>query len=339
MDKHCDQTLIHTGQNYDPGLSDIFFQELGLRSPDIHLGVRAKSFANQIGQMIPALDEAIERANPDRVMVLGDTNSTLAAAIVTARRRIPTFHLEAGNRCYDDRVPEEVNRRIIDHCCTVHMPYTHRSKENLVKEGIARERIFVIGNPIKEAMQAFDEQSARSSILSQMALSPGQYFLVTAHRTENVDDRDRLASLCQGLAAAGERYQLPVIVSTHPRTADKLKQWGIRVDERWVRLHEPFGFFDFMALERSARCLITDSGTVQEEGCILGIPAVTIRDTTERPETIECGSNILAGVNPDSLLRALGIVLEGARRWNPPSEYLEDSVSRTVAQVVLGYMA
>lgn len=337
LDKHCDQTIVHTGQNYDLALNDIFYQELGLRPPDVNLNIHPKGFANQIGEMIPAIDEAISKIEPDRILILGDTNSMLAAAIVSARRLIPMFHLEAGNRCFDNRVPEEVNRRIIDHCATIALPYTHRSKDNLVQEGIDRHCIFVVGNPINQVLRSYEDDISKSDVLERLSLEPKRYLAATMHRAENIDDRERLTGLLYAMSLAGEKFQMPIIMSLHPHTEDNIKKWGIEVDFRWLQFHQPFGFFDFVMLERNAACLITDSGTVQEEGCILGIPNITIRDSTERPETIECGSNILTGASPDSILMALNIVIGSPRTWTPPPEYLAETVALTVSNVVLGY--
>src|SRR5205823_3303993 len=220
----------------------------------------------------------------DRVLILGDTNSGLAA-LVAARLGIPVYHMEAGNRCYDDRVPEEINRRVIDHASTILMPYTARSKDNLVREGIERERIFVTGNPIFEVLQAFEPKIESSTAMDRLGVAAGGYFLATLHRAENVDAAPRLAQLLDGLAAAGREYTLPVLVSLHPRTADKMKQFGI--SGAGLRLLPPLGFFDFVKLEKHARAVLSDSGTVQEECAIYGVPNVTVRDVTERAETIE----------------------------------------------------
>jgi UDP-N-acetylglucosamine 2-epimerase (non-hydrolysing) len=336
LDRFGEQTLLHTGQNYDQNLSDVFFRELELRPADRHLGVQTGSFPEQLGQIAVGVDRAIDEVEPDRILILGDTNSGLAA-IVAARRGVPVFHMEAGNRCYDDRVPEEVNRRIIDHSSTVLMPYTQRSKENLVREGIERERIFVIGNPIFEVLEAHRAQVAASDALTRLGVRAGEYFLVTLHRAENVDDPDRLRGFVEALDRVAERWRQPLIVSLHPRTADKLARFGIGPRSDMVRAMQPLGFFDFVALERQARCAISDSGTVQEECCIFRVPNVTIRDTTERPETIECGSNILTGADPDRILAAVEMVLATPADWTPPPEYLEPRVSRTVARIVLGY--
>jgi len=338
LDKFCEQILVHTGQNYDPNLSDIFFRDLDLRAPNISLNIQVTGFAEQAGAIIARAGELLAREKPDRVLILGDTNSGLAA-IPAARMGIPVYHLEAGNRCYDDRVPEEINRRIIDHCSNVLMPYTHRSKENLVREGIERQRIFVIGNPIYEVLNAYAAQIEASDVLVRLNVESGKFFLVTLHRAENVDDPLRLEKLLRGLALVAETYREPMVISLHPRTADKLARFGLDPQSERVRLLAPLGLFDFVKLEKHAHCVLSDSGTVQEECCIFRVPNVTLRDVTERAETIEAGSNILTGVEPEMILQAVRIALETSRAWNPPAEYLVADVARTVAKIVLGYQS
>lgn len=336
LDKHCEHVTVHTGQNYDESLSDIFIRDLEVRTPDVHLGIRSNSFGDQIGQILSKVDAAIEEHRPDKILILGDTNSALSA-IIAARRGIPVFHMEAGNRCYDDRVPEEVNRRIIDHSSAFLLPYTERSKENLVKEGIERERIFVTGNPIKEVIDQFSEKIESSEALSRLDVSAGDYFLVTLHRAENVDLPDRLRSILSGLSEVSETYGRKVLVSVHPRTAAKIKEFEIQTDDSSLILLDAMGFFDFVKLEKNALAVLTDSGTVQEECCIFGVPNVTLRDVTERPETIECGSNILSGASTESILRALGLAIANRNSWTPPKEYLADNVSSVVTNLVLGF--
>jgi UDP-N-acetylglucosamine 2-epimerase (non-hydrolysing) len=245
--------------------------------------------------------------------------------------------MEAGNRCYDDRVPEEVNRRLIDHSSHVLMPYTERSRANLLREGIEGERICVTGIPILEVIEHYRPEIDGSSVLQRLGLEPKGYFLVTMHRAENVDVEQRLVSMTQGLSALSGKYGVPVIVSTHPRTAARMRQFGLGKVEGDVRFPEPFGFFDFLRLETDAKCVLSDSGTVQEECSIFRIPNVTLRDVTERPETIECGSNVLAGADADTIVRCTDLVLALPPAWNPPPEYLVRNVSDTVVRIVLGY--
>ncbi len=336
LDNFCEQILVHTGQNFDPNLSDIFFQELEIRPPDLNFNIQSASFADQVGQILSRTGEAIAKIKPDRLLILGDTNSALAA-IIAARLGIVIFHMEAGNRCYDDRVPEEINRRIIDHSSNVLMPYTHRSKENLLREGIERQRIFVIGNPIYEVLNYYSAQIERSKALERLAVTAGSYFLVTLHRAENVDDPSRLEKLLKGLALIAETYQEPLVISLHPRTADKMRSYSLKMNSDLIKVLNPLGFFDFVKLEKNAHCVISDSGTVQEECCIFHVPNVTIRDVTERAETIECGSNILSGAEPEDILNAVNLVLRSSCDWFPPGEYLEESVSTAVSKILLGY--
>jgi UDP-N-acetylglucosamine 2-epimerase (non-hydrolysing) len=336
LDKHAEHTIVHTGQNYDARLSDIFFDELGVRQPDVHMGVRADGFAAQAAQILERSAALFTEHRPDRLLILGDTNSGLSA-IVAARMGIPVYHMEAGNRCYDDRVPEEINRRIIDHSSTVLMPYTERSKDNLVREGIARQRIFVTGNPIFEVLEHYRPAAAASRVHETVGVEPGMFLLDTQQRAENVDDPARLSQFLDGLSQVAEAWQLPIVVSVHPRTADKLRRHGLAAGSSRVKLVEPFGFFDFIALEQTARCILSDSGTVQEEAAIFNVPSVTIRDVTERAETIEAGANILSGSAPADLLRAVNVVLDHAPGWHAPPEYRAPEVSTTIAKIVLSF--
>jgi len=336
LDRFSRHTLVHTGQNYDDRLSRIFFDELGVREPDVHMGVRATSFAGQIGQILERSEALFLEHHPDRVLVLGDANSGLAA-IIARRLGIPVYHMEAGNRCCDDRVPEEVNRRVIDHSSSVLMPYTYRSRENLLAEGFPGHRVYVVGNPIKQVIDRFSEKIAASAVLRQLGLEERKYFLVTLHRAENVDIESRLRSLLKTMASLHEAFGYPIVCSLHPRTRSKVETFGIDIQRAGVFFLDPFGFFDFVHLEQSAFCLLSDSGTVQEEGCILGVPNITIRDVTERPETLECGSNILSGVEPDSVLSAVHLVTTKGRGWQLPQEYLAPAVAETVCRILLGF--
>lgn len=336
LDALCEHHVLHTGQNFDPRLNELFFQELGIRAPDTFLGVRSASFGEQAGQILAGAEKVMQEFRPDRVLILGDTNSGLAA-VVAKRLGIPVYHMEAGNRCYDDRVPEEVNRRIIDHASAVLLPYTERSRHNLIREGIPGERIYVTGNPIFEVIEHYKSASMQSRILSTLGLEPQRYFLATMHRAENVDASDRLECLIEAMGRIQEKYRMPLIVSTHPRTRLRMKGIGNADECKDVRWLDPFGFFDFITLERNARCVLSDSGTVQEECCIFKVPNVTIRDVTERPETLECGSNILSGCRPEEIVAAVGIVLKQGASWRVPAEYTVPVVSEVVVRLVLGY--
>ena len=337
LDKSCQHVLVHTGQNYDVNLNDIFFQQLNVRQPDHFLGVRGTTFGEQIGKIITTSEQVILSEKPDKFLVLGDTNSCLAA-IVAKRMGIPVYHMEAGNRCYDDHVPEEVNRRIIDHSSDILMPYTERSRANLLHEGIEGQRIYVTGNPIFEVIQHYDSAIGQSDILRRLKLEPGKYFLVTMHREENVDVEERLHSLTDALLLLQREYRMPIICSLHPRTSNRMTRYGVDVTNKQVRFHKPFGFFDFITLERNAFCVLSDSGTVQEECSIFKVANVTIRDVTERPETIECGSNILSGADPETIEQCVRVILARKCNWSAPSEYVIPNVSDTVVNIVLGYL-
>jgi UDP-N-acetylglucosamine 2-epimerase (non-hydrolysing) len=336
LDVLCQHVLVLTGQNFDPRLSDIFFEQLGIRAPDFLLKVQGERFGIQIGDILKKSEQVLLEERPDRLLVLGDTNSALAA-IVAKRSGIPVYHMEAGNRCYDDRVPEEVNRRIIDHCSDVLMPYTERSRMNLLGEGISGERIYVTGNPIYEVIQHFDPEIHRSTILKDLGLERKRYFLATMHRSENVDIEMRLKDLTVAMDRLQHAYRLPVIISTHPHTQARMNVFDISLSNDQVRFLSPLGFFDFIALEKNAICVLSDSGTVQEECCIFKIPNVTIRDVTERPETLECGSNMLSGVNPERILQCVATVLDRKGEWVVPPEYLTEHVSDTVCNILLGF--
>jgi UDP-N-acetylglucosamine 2-epimerase (non-hydrolysing) len=334
LDTLCDHVLVHTGQNFEPALSEVFFRDLGVRQPDLSLGVKADSFGQQAGQILTGVERAIQDEKPDRLLILGDTNSGLSA-VVAKRLGVPVYHMEAGNRCFDDRVPEEVNRRIIDHSSDVLLPYTERSRANLLREGIASHRVIVTGNPILEVIKHYERCIDSSDVHDRVGVQRGAYFLVTAHRAENVDVPERLRQLAEALRRVADEHGLPIVVSMHPRTRSRLDAFGFNELVAGLRVMPPLGFFDFLALERDAACVLTDSGTVQEECCILHVANVTTRDVTERPETVECGSNIIAGVDPARIAAAVRAAIQRERNWTVPPEYLAPAVSDTVANILL----
>ncbi|MFZ5875393.1 MAG: non-hydrolyzing UDP-N-acetylglucosamine 2-epimerase [Nitrospirota bacterium] len=335
LDGLCDHVLVHTGQNYDVNLSEIFFRQLGVRQPDYAFGAKG-SFGVQVGRIFACAEEVFLKEKPDAVLILGDTNSGLSA-IVAKRLGVPVFHMEAGNRCFDDRVPEEVNRRLIDHASTILLPYTRGSRENLLREGVAINSIYVTGNPIWEVIQHHHDAIGKSDVLQRLHLSERRYLLVTAHRAENVDDEVRLRALVEGLERLHVKYGFPVICSLHPRTHQKLRTFGVGIGTTAISFVEPLGFFDFIALEQQAFCVLSDSGTVQEECCILHTPNVTLRDVTERPETLECGSNVLSGTDPEKMERCVELATSVLPNWSAPGEYLQENVSQTVVNILLGY--
>lgn len=333
LDRAADHVLVHTGQNHDPTLSEVVFTTLGVRQPDHRFEARG-SAARQWATLFPACEEVLVQVKPEKLLILGDTNSALAS-LVAKRHGIAVYHMEAGNRCFDDRVPEEVNRRVVDHCSDVLLPYTERARANLLREGIPSQRIFVTGNPIGEVIQNHRQQIDRSDILERLDLKPKGYFLVTAHRAENVDIAERLGTLLQTLDRLQREHAVPVIVSTHPRTRVRLSELARAPTNPHVRFVEPFDFFAFVALERQAACVLSDSGTVQEECALLNVPNVTIRDVTERPETMECGSSLLAGIEPDRVAHCVRQAVASPRRVTAPPEYLVENVSDTVVNVLL----
>lgn len=335
LDTLCDHVIVHTGQNYDTNLNDIFLEQLSIRKANYYLGAKG-SFAQQIATILVGLEEVIKKENPDRFLVLGDTNSSMGA-IVAKRLGIPVYHMEAGNRCFDNKVPEEVNRRIIDHTSDVLMPYTYRSRENLLAEGIPGYRIFVTGNPIKEVLDQHKEKIDESSILKNFNIQEKKYFLVTLHREENVDNIDRLKNFVSAFEKLVTQHSIPLIWSVHPRTKKRMEENNIVITNPLIHCSEPLGLIEFIKLEKNAFCVLTDSGTVQEECAIFQIPTVTVRDTTERPETIDAGSNIISGDDPKSIVRCVKTVTVSQRNWKAPQEYLVDNVSDTVLNILLSH--
>ncbi|MFJ5760223.1 non-hydrolyzing UDP-N-acetylglucosamine 2-epimerase [Neobacillus sp. NPDC093182] len=329
--------LVHTGQNFTSSLSDIFFEELEVRNPDYILPGQHHSLGQQLSEMFKSLEAILLKEKPDKVLILGDTNSGLSA-ILAERMGIPVTHMEAGNRCFDLEVPEEKNRRVIDAVSSLNLPYTPQSKENLLKEGIPSNRVIVSGNPIYEVLENYKNKIQQSDILSRLSLEKDNYFLVTTHRAENVDHQDRLLEIMKGINLVAETYQKKVIFSIHPRTKSRLEGQSSFSFHPLIEFHEPFGFFDFINLEKNAFCVLTDSGTVQEECCLFSVPTVTIRKTTERPETVECGSNILSGINANKILNCVHVMVNQPKSWSIPEGYDHQNVSDKVIKILMGGM-
>ena len=334
LDERCHHTVLFTGQNLAANLADVFFHELGVRPPDDTLAIGQYPFAEQVGVLFSGVARVMARVRPDRVVILGDTNSGLAA-LLAARMGVPVYHLEAGNRCGDPRSPEEVNRRVIDHCSSVLMPYTRHSRDRLLREGIPSDRVHVVGNPIFEVLQLFEPQIAASGMLAHLGLEAGGYFLMTAHRAETVDVPERLRTVLDTASAVAATYGLPVVFPVHPRTRDRMQAILGDVVPPGLRLVDALGFFDFVALERHARACLSDSGTVQEECAILGVPNVVIRDATERPETVETGASIVTGLAREPVLRALETLLARTATPAPPADYVLPDVADRVTRLVL----
>lgn len=336
LDQYADShILVHTGQNFTSSLSEIFFQQLKVRTPDYVLLNQQQTLGEQLAAIFKKLETIFLSEKPDKVLVLGDTNSGLSS-ILAERMGIPVIHMEAGNRCFDLEVPEEKNRRIIDAVSSFNLPYTPQSKENLLNEGIPSKRIYLSGNPIYEVLNHYNNEIEQSVILEKLNLDKEDYFLVTAHRAENVDHEDRLLEIMKGINLVAETYQKRVICSLHPRTKSRIELSPKLEVHPLIEFHEPFGFFDFVKLEKNAFCVLTDSGTVQEECCLFHVPTVTIRKTTERPETIESGSNILSGIDAKQIVNCVKVMVNQQKNWTFPEGYDHKNVSDKVLKIILG---
>lgn len=303
FDIHTDHKLVHTGQNSDAGLSEVFFSDLNLRPPDEYLNVDLTSLGTQLGDLFVRLEKFLDSFRPDALLVLGDTNSALGA-ILARRRGVPVYHMEAGNRSFDENVPEEINRRMIDHVADFNLPYNKYSYQNLLGEGLHPRRMIITGSPMREIFAHLEEKIANSNILRVQGLDESQYFLVSAHRQENLTPDSRLTALTESLNLLASTWNLPVIVSTHPRLRDALGRLGLSLDKN-VRLADPFGYIDYNRLQLSAKCVLSDSGTISEESAIMGFPAVTIRDSMERPEAMETAHIEMCGLKSSSVLPAV----------------------------------
>jgi UDP-N-acetylglucosamine 2-epimerase len=311
LDRAFNHILIHTGQNSDPLLSDVFFSELSIRKPDYFLGIDVSSVGKSLGGTLIGLEPLIEAHKPVGLLVLGDTNSAISA-VIAKRMQVPVYHMEAGNRSFDENVPEETNRRLVDHVADFNLPYTEHARRNLLAEGLNPRRVIKTGSPMYEVLAHYLPEIKKSDSLNKLGLTEGQYFLVSAHRQENVDNPKRLQSLIKSLGAVHEHWKLPVIVSTHPRTRRRLEELPAFQDQAGgVKFLEPFGFFDYNRLQMSAKCVISDSGTISEESSILKFPAITIRDSIERPEALEAGAIVLSGMNQTEVIASIETTLEG----------------------------
>ena len=330
-----DHVLVHTGQNYDHSLNQVFFDDLGLRAPDHYLGVDTSSLGAVLGGVLVATEQVLLTERPDAFLVLGDTNSCVAT-VMAKRMRIPTYHMEAGNRCFDENVPEETNRRLVDHVADFNLAYTEHARRNLLAEGLQPRRILVTGSPMREVLEHYRPQIDASDVLDRLGLDERGYFLVSAHREENVDSPERLRALLACLDRVHAVHRLPIVVSTHPRTRKRLEALdpadaagASGGDVRWL---EPFGFHDYNRLQLGAACVLSDSGTISEESSILGFPAVTLRDSIERPEALDTGSIMMTGLDPDDVELAVGIAMaDGPVTSSVPAGYdVADTSNRVV---------
>lgn len=337
LDRTVDHVLVHTGQNWDATLSDVFFAELDLRQPDRLLKVDTSTLGTVLGGVLTGVEAAIADVRPDALLVLGDTNSCIAA-LMARRMRVPVYHMEAGNRCFDLNVPEETNRRLVDHVSDFNLVYTEHARRNLLAEGLHPRRIALTGSPMREVLDHYRPRIDASTVLSRLDLQPDGYFLVSAHREENVDEPDRLDRLLACLRSVREAWGLPVLVSTHPRTRKRLEQRAPDpASLEGVAFHEPFGLLDYAHLQMRARCTLSDSGTISEEAAILGFPAVTLRESIERPESLDSGSILMTGLDPDGLVEAITVaVAQAAGEGVPcPADYRVADTSRRVVNFIL----
>jgi len=338
LDRHVQHIIVHTGQNYDYELNEVFFNDLEIRKPDYFLQVDTSSLGAVLGDTLIKIEQVLREERPDAVLILGDTNSSIAG-IMAKRLKVPIFHMEAGNRCFDFNVPEEINRRIIDHIADFNLVYTEHARRHLLSEGQPHRRIYLTGSPMYEVLTYYRDRIDGSGILDELGLQDQGYFVVSVHREENVDNPRNLEKILAVLNRLAERYDVPVIVSTHPRTRKRLESLrSMEMDPR-IRFLKPFGFFDYVHLEMHALCTISDSGTISEESAVLSFPAVTIREAIERPEALDAGSIILTGLDVDTVLDAVGLVMaEGQERLETeiPAEYRVPDTSWRVLKLILG---
>lgn len=337
IDKYFNLVLVHTGQNYDYTLNDIFFQEFQLKKPDYYLNAPGKNLGETVGNIIAKTYEVIEKEKPDALLVLGDTNSCLAA-YSAKRLKVPIFHMEAGNRCFDFNVPEEINRRVVDHISDVNLAYTENARRYLINEGIKNDFLYVTGSPMKEVLFKNMKNIDQSDVLSKLGLKDKKYFVVSAHREENIDIPKNFESLMNSLNQVAEIYQMPIIFSTHPRTAKRIKESNIVLNP-YIQNLEPLGFFDYVHLQKHAYCVLSDSGTIPEESDILNFPGVSMRTSTERPEALDAGSIVLGGINERDILNSIELAVHSKekRQNNLVRDYTDTNISLKVVKIIQSY--
>ena len=341
LDKHTDHIMVHSGQNYDYELNEVFYKDLEIRKPDYFLDAVGETVADTIGQIISKTDRVLEKERPDAVLFYGDTNTCLAV-IAAKRRKVPIFHMEAGNRCFDQRVPEEINRKVLDHLSDINMPLTEHARRYLLDEGLKPETVIKTGSTMKEVLHYYGPHIDNSDVLTRLGLESRGYFLVSAHREENVDSDENLADLLDSLTVLAETYDKQVIVSTHPRTRNRLKDKNIDDLDKRINFMKPLGFFDYNKLQMEAFCVVSDSGTITEEGSILNLPAIMIRQAHERPEGMDEGTVIMSGLKRDRVLQAVEVVTthfkENDRVSRLVPDYDVDVVSTKVLRIILSYV-
>jgi UDP-N-acetyl-L-fucosamine synthase len=337
LDQYLNHVMVHTGQSYDYQMNQIFFDQLKIRKPDYFLGVKAETLGKQIANIISKSEEVLIKEKPDALLILGDTNSSLSA-IVAKRMKIPIFHMEAGNRCFDQRVPEEINRKIVDHISDINLPYSENARLYLIREGIHPGTIYVTGSPMAEVLESHRDEIEKSEILKELKVSSKKYFVASIHREENIDTKESLEKIANTLNNVAVKYKMPVFLSAHPRTEKNMKKYGIKTNSL-VRIHKPFGYFDYINLQKNSFCVLSDSGTIVEESSILGFPAIQTRNSSERPEGYDQGVIILSGLDKDIVLQAINIVTKQyalGEKFNVPRDYQDTNVSSKVLRLVIG---
>jgi len=339
LDKYVEHTIVHTGQNYDYELNELFFEQLGIRKPDFFLEAVKGSASETIGDIISKIDKVFVDVKPDALLIYGDTNSCLCV-IPAKKRKIPIFHMEAGNRSFDQRVPEEINRKIVDHLSDINMPLTEQARDYLVAEGIKPQTVIKTGSPMLEVLNENMKDILESDILEKEGLTKGQYFLMSIHREENVDSPKNFTNLLDSIEAITEKYNFPIIISTHPRTLKKLEEMGYEKQNKNLRFSKPYGFHEYNQLQLNAYCVVSDSGTITEESSILNIPSITIRQAHERPEGMDEGTLIMTGLSKDRILESIEVVVNQHKNDGPMrmvGDYSIDNVSRKVLRIILSY--
>ena len=337
LDEYVNHIMVHTGQSYDYEMNQIFFDELKVRKPDYFLEVKSETLGGQIANIILKSEEVLKKEMPDAVLILGDTNSALAG-IVVKRMKIPLFHMEAGNRAFDENLPEEINRKIIDHISDINLPYSENARLYLIREGIDPGAIFVTGTPMTEVLNYYGDFIDKSEILSELKLTKGKYFVASIHREQNVDGKESFMKLVETLNAVAETYKLPIIMTTHPRTRKKIEEYKMKVSEL-INFHKPLGYFEYNKLQKNAFCVMSDSGSIQEESSVLGFPAIQLRESSERPEAFDEGIVILSGLDKDIVLQAIEIVTKQSakgEKFNIPRNYQDTNVSGKVLRLIVG---
>ncbi|MEK7560789.1 MAG: UDP-N-acetylglucosamine 2-epimerase (non-hydrolyzing) [Patescibacteria group bacterium] len=337
LDEYVGHVMVHTGQSYDYEMNQVFFDNLGLRKPDYFLDVKADTLGQQIAHIFAKSEEVLTKEMPDAVLILGDTNSALAA-IIAKRMHIPVFHMEAGNRAFDENVPEEINRRLVDHASDINLCYSENARQNLLREGIHPGTIYVTGSPLAEVFAAYRKGIDGSKILRALKLAPKKYFVASIHREENVDSKKALVSVIDALNAVAEQYRMPIIMSTHPRTRQRIEEYRI-VAHKLMIFHKPFGYFDYNKLQRTAFCVLSDSGSIFEESAVMDFPAVQVRVSSERPEAFDEGAAILSGRDKETMRAAIAVVIGERKKgvkMNVPVAYRDTNVSGKVLRHIVG---